>query len=148
MNDTTASRLRKVKNGDVRHGNQRSAVSIFELGWSRSTWRGLARRTGKGCFAANPGTAYGPLRPGGSKAFGGFDPWDKDATFLSVTLGLLYAIAMIAWPVALAVGFSRFRPRTREIKEQIRDTSILALQAEIAELRKQIALISRGSDSA
>ena len=85
---------------------------------------------------------------GGSKVFGDFDPWDKDATFLSVTLGGLYAIAMIAWPVALAVGFSRFRPRIREIKEQIRDTSILALQAEIAELRKQIAGISRGSDSA
>src|SRR5262245_42111422 len=76
---------------------------------------------------------------GGSNAFGAFDPWDKDATLLSVTLGALYAIAMIAWPVALAVGFSRFRPRIREIKEQIRDTSILALQVEIAELRKQIA---------
>jgi hypothetical protein len=83
---------------------------------------------------------------GGSKAFGGFDPWNKEATYLSVTLGVLYAIAMIAWPVALAVGFSRFRPRIREIKEQIRDTSILTLQAEIAELRKQIAGMSRGND--
>jgi hypothetical protein len=82
---------------------------------------------------------------GGSKAVGDFDPWGKNATFLSVTLGVLYVIAMIAWPVALAVGFSRFQPRAREIKEQIRDTSILALQVEIAELRKEIAGLSRGN---
>ena len=85
---------------------------------------------------------------GGSKVLGDFDPWGKDATVLSVTLGFLYVIAMIAWSLALAVGFSRFRPRIRDIKEQIRDTSLLALQVEIAELRKQIALIARGSDSA
>ncbi len=85
---------------------------------------------------------------GGTKVVGGFDPWDKDATILSVTLGAIYGAAMIAWPVALAIGFSRFRPRVREIKEQIRDTSILALQGEIAELRRQISTISRRDDSA
>ncbi len=85
---------------------------------------------------------------GGTKVFGSFDPWDKDATVFSVTLGVIYGLAMVAWPLALAIGFSRFRPRVREIKEQIRDTHVLALQCEIAELRKQIGAISRREDPA
>jgi hypothetical protein len=85
---------------------------------------------------------------GGAKVFGSFDPWDKDATIVSVTLGVIFAVVSVAWPIALAVGFSRFRPRIREIKEQIRDTSLLALQCEIAELRKQISAISRRDDPA
>ena len=85
---------------------------------------------------------------GGSKVFGGFDPWDKDATIVSVTLGVIFAVASVSWPIALAIGFSRFRPRIREIREQIRDTGILALQCEIAELRKQISAIPRRDDPA
>jgi len=80
---------------------------------------------------------------GGTKVFGEFDPWSTDATILSVTLGLIYAISTITWPIALAVGFSRYRPRIREIKEQIRDTSLLALHSEIAELRKQIGAMAQ-----
>ena len=75
---------------------------------------------------------------GGSRVVGSFDPWSRDATVLSVTLGAVYCIAMIIWPLAIASYFSRFRPRVRDIKEQIRDTAILALQCEIADLRKQI----------
>lgn len=85
---------------------------------------------------------------GGTKVFGEFDPWSKEATILSVTLGVIYAISTIAWPIALAVGFSRYRPRIRELKEQIRDTSLLALHGEIAELRKQIGAMAQREDRA
>jgi hypothetical protein len=85
---------------------------------------------------------------GGAKVFGDFDPTSQGATFVSITLGVIYVVAGITWPVALAVGFSRFRPRVREIKEEIRDNSILALQCEIAELRKEVAALSRRGEAA
>ncbi|MGE5138579.1 MAG: hypothetical protein ACM3JD_03870 [Rudaea sp.] len=65
-----------------------------------------------------------------------------------MTLGVIYGVAMVTWPIALAMDFSRFRPRVREIKEQIRDTSLLALQCEIADLRMQVNVISRRDDQA
>ena len=74
---------------------------------------------------------------GGSRILGDFDPWSRDATILSVVLGVVYCIAVVTWLLAMASYFSRFRPRVRDIKEQIRDTAILALQCEIADLRKQ-----------
>jgi TRAP-type C4-dicarboxylate transport system permease small subunit len=80
---------------------------------------------------------------GGTNVVGEFDPWSKEATILSVTLGVIYAISAITWPIALAVGFSRYRPRVRELKDQIRDTSLLALHSEIAELRKQIGAMAQ-----
>ncbi|MHB8969217.1 MAG: hypothetical protein ACYC4N_02040 [Pirellulaceae bacterium] len=80
---------------------------------------------------------------GGSRVVGSFDPWSRDATVLSVTLGAIYCIAMIIWPLAIASYFSRFRPRVRDIKEQIRDTTILALQCEISELRALIGATRR-----
>ena len=75
---------------------------------------------------------------GGSKVVGNFDPWSRDATILSVMLGVIYCIAAVTWPLAMASYFSRFRPRVRDIKEQIRDTAILALQCEIADLGTEI----------
>lgn len=87
--------------------------------------------------------AFALMFVGGTKVAGAFDPTSRDATILSTALGAIYVLACITWPVALAVAFSRFRPRVRELKEQIRDTHILALQGEVAELRKQIAAISR-----
>jgi hypothetical protein len=104
----------------------------------------LAGRVALTAFAVNCVLMF----VGGSKVFGDFDPWSRDATIWSVTLGVIYCTAAVTWPLALAIGFSRFRPRVREIKEQIRDTSILALQSEIAELRKQISAISRRDDPA
>jgi hypothetical protein len=83
---------------------------------------------------------------GGSGVFGSFDPGSTDATILSVTLGVIYWIAVVAGSVGLASYYSRFRPRIREIKEQIRDANILALQCEITELRKQIGATSRRQD--
>ena len=84
----------------------------------------------------------------GSRIIGSVDPWDKGATLLSVTLGVLYWLAVVAGLVSMASYYSRFRPRIREIEEQIRDARILALQAEIGELRKQIAGLSRHDDPA
>jgi hypothetical protein len=83
---------------------------------------------------------------GGSRVVGDFDPWSPHATILSVTLGVIYCTASVTWLLAMASYFSRFRPRVRDIKEQIRDTTILALQCEIAELRKQIGA-TRGDDA-
>ncbi len=80
---------------------------------------------------------------GGSRVVGDFDPWSREATILSVMLGVIYCIAAVTWPLAMASYFSRFRPRVRDIKEQIRDTTICALQCEIAELRKQIGATHR-----
>ena len=80
---------------------------------------------------------------GGSRVVGDFDPWEPHATILSVTLGVIYCISWVTWLLAMASYFSRFRPRVRDIKEQIRDTGILALQCEIAELRKQIGAARR-----
>jgi hypothetical protein len=85
---------------------------------------------------------------GGTRVFGSLDPWSTDATIVSVTLGAVYWIAVVAGAVGLASYYSRFRPRVREIKEQIRDTHLPALQCEIAELRKQIGAISRRNDPA
>lgn len=75
---------------------------------------------------------------GGSRVLGSFDPWDSNATVLSVTLGVIYCAAGVVFWVALASYFSRFRPRTREAKDTIRDARVLELEHEIKELRKQI----------
>jgi hypothetical protein len=84
---------------------------------------------------------------GGSRVVGSFDPWSRDATVLSITLGVIYCIALVVWPVAMASYFSRFRPRAQAIKEQIRDTNILALQSEVAALRKEVVAMRERSES-
>jgi TRAP-type C4-dicarboxylate transport system permease small subunit len=80
---------------------------------------------------------------GGSRILGDFDPWSKDATAISITLGVIYAVAVVVFPISLASYYSRFRPKVRNVREQLRDASMLALQAEVLELRKQVAMISR-----
>src|SRR5262249_7438139 len=55
----------------------------------------------------------------GSKVIGSIDPGDADATILSVSLGVVYWLAVVAGLVAMASYYSRFRPRIREIKDQI-----------------------------
>jgi hypothetical protein len=75
---------------------------------------------------------------GGSKVVGDFDPWSKDATIFSAALGVIYVIASFAWPLSLAAYFARLRPKIRDLKEQIRDTSLLALHSEVAQLRTEL----------
>ena len=76
---------------------------------------------------------------GGSRVLGAFDPWSKDANPLSITLGVIYVLASVTFPLALAVGFSRFRPAVGTAKEKIRDAMLLDLQREIRDLRRRIA---------
>lgn len=76
---------------------------------------------------------------GGSSVFGAFDPWSKDATPFSVALGAIYCLASVAWPLALAIGFSRYRPAVGKAKGRIRDAMLLDLQREVRSLRQRIA---------
>ncbi len=84
---------------------------------------------------------------GGSRVLGSFDPWSKDATILSVTLGVIYCVAGVVFWISLASYFSRFRPRTRQARDSIRDANIIELRREIGELRKQIEAISHDKDA-
>ena len=95
---------------------------------------GLVGRIAVICFVV----AFALMFVGGSRILGSFDPWDSNATVLSVTLGVIYCAASVVFWVALASYFSRFRPRTREAKDTIRDARVLELEHEIKELRKQI----------
>ena len=83
---------------------------------------------------------------GGSRIFGDFDPWSKEATIVSVTLGVIYVLAAVIFPISLASYYSRFRPRVKEAKERLRDACILDLQREISELRTQVEAISHHDD--
>lgn len=66
----------------------------------------LAAAVGAAAFA----TALVLMFVGGSRIVGDFDPWSKDANPLSVTVGVVWCLASVTWPLALAVGFGRFRP--------------------------------------
>ena len=85
---------------------------------------------------------------GGSKLVGEFDPTSKNANIVSMTLDAIYFVCAVTFPLSLASYYSRFRPKVREAKEQMRDTNILDLQREIYELRKQVATISQNRDPA
>lgn len=84
----------------------------------------------------------------GTKVIGSFDPGDPEATITSVTLGVVYWLAIVAGLISIASYYSRYRPRIRDLKDQIRDNHILALQYEIAELRKQVGAMSRRDNPA
>ena len=75
---------------------------------------------------------------GGSQAVGPFDPTDADANPLSITLGVIYVLCMITWPLSLAVGFSRFRPRIKDLREEIRDAKLDQLEQEVRQLREKL----------
>lgn len=84
---------------------------------------------------------------GGSSLVGDFDPWSKDATILSITLGVIYVLAWIVFLVSVATSVSRFLPRKRELKAEILEVTILTLHGEIAELRKQVATLQTGDEA-
>ncbi len=75
---------------------------------------------------------------GGSQVVGSFDPYDERANSLSITLGVIYVLVNIAWPLSLASLYSRFRPRIRSVKQEISDAKIDKLQREVEELREQL----------
>jgi hypothetical protein len=90
------------------------------------------------------GVAFVGMVLGGSGLIGDFDPSSKDATIWSAIVGVAYVIAWIVFFVSIVASFSRFQPRVKDLKEQLRDASILALHGEIAELRRQVATLQSG----
>jgi hypothetical protein len=80
---------------------------------------------------------------GGSRVLGSFDPFDKDATLISVTLGVIYVVAAVLFPLSFGFYFARYRPGVRQARDHIRDASILTIQREISELRNEIAALWR-----
>jgi hypothetical protein len=74
---------------------------------------------------------------GGSKLIGDFDPWSTGATTWSVAAGVVYILTTALFFLSLASYYSRFRPRVRDTKEQLRDLAILDIQRQINELREQ-----------
>lgn len=71
-----------------------------------------------------------------SNTLGGFDPWDQDATALSVTVGVVLAMALIIFWYGLLAYYGRFRLVTKDVKEKLIFESIRELQREVGELRK------------
>lgn len=78
---------------------------------------------------------------GGSEVTGSFDPWSKSATALSVTLGAIFVASSILFWVLIAAYYSRFRPQTRQARENLRDIQQLQLAARIEALQKEMALL-------
>ena len=85
---------------------------------------------------------------GGTRIVGDFDPWSKEATPLSIGVGIVYVLACVTFPLALAIGFSRYRRRVHTLKDQLRDTLLLDLRREVRELREQVeSFAGRGETS-
>lgn len=78
---------------------------------------------------------------GGSGVIGAFDPYDPQANPLSMTIAGIFILSLIAGPMGISSYYTRFRPKIKEIKDQIRDANILAIHSEVAELRKQVELL-------
>ena len=75
---------------------------------------------------------------GGSGVMGDFDPWSKDATPLSIALGVTYVTSSILFWVVLASFYSRLRPGTRRAEESLRDIQMLQMAARLDSLQKDI----------
>ena len=58
---------------------------------------------------------------GGSKIVGPFDPTDKNANVLSVTLLVIYVAAAWSFILSILFYFTRFRPRVKQARDNIRD---------------------------
>jgi hypothetical protein len=80
---------------------------------------------------------------GGSKLLGSFDPWSKDATFVSAALGLVFSLAIAIFLLSACTYFWWFQPGVKDAKERLRDANILDLQRQIRELREKAAPIAR-----
>lgn len=75
---------------------------------------------------------------GGSRVVGSFDPYDDTATPLSITLGVIWVLANIAWPLSLASVYSRFRPRIRRLKQDASDAKMDQLERSVEQLRERL----------
>lgn len=73
-----------------------------------------------------------------SGVLGGADPWDKDATVLSVGLAVAYIAACVVSALGIAAYYSRFSPRVRHTREKLAEESIRELRREVSELRRLV----------
>lgn len=80
---------------------------------------------------------------GGTRVVGSFDPWSDDATMISIILGAVYLTSTIVFWVLLASYYSRFRPRTRQAREDLRDLQLLRLESQVATLQQHVSLLTR-----
>lgn len=71
-----------------------------------------------------------------SNGFRGADPFDKEATALTIAAGVAYTLGWVVFFVGLASYVSRFLPRVRRAREDLRDETIREMRQEIAELRQ------------
>jgi hypothetical protein len=79
----------------------------------------------------------------GSRTFGSPDPFDKNATIISVTLGVIYVLAQAVFFIGMASYLSRFLPRIRRLREELRDATIRESREEIRELREEVGELRR-----
>lgn len=82
-----------------------------------------------------------------SHLFGSPDPYDKDATVFSIALGTVYIVACAVLFIGMASYFSRFTPRVRRVREELRDESIRELRREVAELRQLVGGKSKARET-
>ena len=103
---------------------------------------GTARRSERIAYwicAVSGVTMFLLMFVGGSGVVGGFDPWDKDATPLSIVLGVIFVISSILFWLLLVSYYSRFRPTTRRAEENLRDIQILQIAARLDSMQNDIA---------
>lgn len=80
---------------------------------------------------------------GGTRIVGSFDPWSAEATVISMFLGAGFLTSTIVFWVLLASYYSRFRPRTRQAHEDLRDLQLLRLESQVETLQLQVSLLTR-----
>ena len=74
----------------------------------------------------------------GLRGFRGADPFDKEATAFTIAVGVAYTLAWVVFFVGVASYFSRFLPRMRRAREELREETIRELRREVADLRQLI----------
>lgn len=74
---------------------------------------------------------------------GDLDPSSDDANIWSVTISVAHTLAVVVFFLSLASYYSRFRPRTRQSREDFRDWQLAQLESRVAVLTKQVGLLRR-----
>jgi len=91
--------------------------------------------------------SFGLMFVGGSGVAGSFDPTDKNATTLSTILTVIYVSSMILFGVLLASYYSRFRPKTRQANENLRDLQMLQLAAQVDALQRDVSVLKERANT-
>jgi len=73
-----------------------------------------------------------------SRGFRGAVPFDKDATAFTIAVSVAYTLAWVVFFVGVAAYFSRFLPRVRRAREELREETMRELRREVADLRQLV----------